>query len=179
MFYILAYIHYFCIFLIILSKASGFVKQPMLTGQPQPILHSNGFGYLRCLAVCIFLYAWYHQHKLNVILANLRKNDSGKRKTLSYTLYLLTILLSGKFVTQKRFIPSGGYFEYISSPHMFFEILLYSSLYILMSNNLTFLWVFIFVIVNQTESAWLTHKWYLETFPSYPLNRRVIFPKLF
>lgn len=82
--YIVGYFHYFGAFLAIFSQASGFVKQPILTGPPHPILHSIECGYIQWLAIGIFVYAWYQQFISNLILVNLRKNESGKKHFFLY-----------------------------------------------------------------------------------------------
>lgn len=73
-------------------------------------------------------------------------------------------------------MPEGGFFDFVSSPHMFFEILMYVALTIILSGNSSWIWVLLWVVSNQIENAWLTHKWYLGTFPNYPKERKVIFP---
>lgn len=73
-------------------------------------------------------------------------------------------------------MPEGGFFDFVSAPHMFFEILMYTCLTVILASNTSWLWVYIWVVSNQIENGWLTHKWYLETFPNYPKERRAILP---
>lgn len=73
--YVVGYFHYFGAFLAILSQAQGFVGQAQFT--PASIW-SEDIGSFQWIAAGIFMYAWYHQFMSNLILANLRKNDSGK-----------------------------------------------------------------------------------------------------
>lgn len=87
--------------------------------------------------------------------------------------------LSGAVVTEKHLMPTGGYFELLSSPHMFFELVMYVALWGLLYRNRTFLFVVLFVLGNQIEVAHFTHKWYKETFPQYPKKRRAFIPYLF
>lgn len=75
--YIVGYFHYFGAFLAILSQARGFVQEPIFAGHPHPILRSEQCGTIQWLAIGLFVYAWYHQFISNLILANLRKNESG------------------------------------------------------------------------------------------------------
>lgn len=115
-------------------------------------------GPLSYVAVVAFLYCWMQQFESNLILAQLRCDANGK------------------VVTQKHRIPRGGYFEVVSSPHMMFEVLMYIALFMLVPQNTSWLFVLCWVLVNQIENAWLTHKWYLTTFSDYPAKRRAIFP---
>lgn len=71
--YVVGYFHYFGAFLAILSQAEGFVGQAKLT----PTIWTEDIGSFQWIAAGIFMYAWYHQFMSNLILANLRKNDSG------------------------------------------------------------------------------------------------------
>lgn len=75
-------------------------------------------------------------------------------------------------------MPEGGYFDAVSAPHMFFEVLMYTTLTIILAGNTSWLFVFFWVVANQVENAWLSHKWYLETFDDYPKDRRAIIPGL-
>lgn len=87
------------------------------------------------------------------------------------------MLIAGVVVTQKHLLPFGGYFELISSPHMFFEVVMYAALYVVIYQSSSWLFVMCWVVTNQIENGWLTHKWYLKTFAGrYPLKRRAIFP---
>jgi len=151
--YLVGYFHYFGALLAIISQAQGFVRGSL----PQSI-NLDDITLRHYVAISLFLYAWYNQFMSNLILASLRKNHSGT------------------VVTQKHLLPVGGYFESVSSPHMYFEILIYVALYIILHNNSSWLFVLCWVISNQIENAWLTHKWYMETYPNYPKSRKAIFP---
>lgn len=76
-------------------------------------------------------------------------------------------------------MPTGSYFEFVSSPHMFFELVMYVALWGLMYRNRTFFCVLLFVFCNQIEVAHFNHKWYQSTFPQYPKRRRAFIPFLF
>lgn len=80
--YVVGYFHYFGAFLAILSQAQGFVGQTKFT----PSIWSEGIGSIQWIAAGIFMYAWYHQFMSNLILANLRKNDSGKAATRKHSI---------------------------------------------------------------------------------------------
>ncbi|KAJ6646613.1 Polyprenol reductase [Pseudolycoriella hygida] len=153
--YIVGYFHYFGAFLAVISQAQGFVR-----GSLSESIKWNDITLLHCVAVGLFLYAWYNQFMSNLILASLRKNHSGE------------------VITQKHLLPTGGYFESVSSPHMYFEVVIYVALYIILYNNSSWLFVMCWVISNQAENAWLTHQWYIETFPDYPKSRKAIFPNI-
>lgn len=84
----------------------------------------------------------------------------------------------GAVVTERHLMPVGGYFDVVSAPHMLFEVLMYVFLTVILAGNTSWLWVLIWVVVNQIENAWLSHKWYLETFKDYPKDRRAIIPGL-
>lgn len=112
-------------------------------------------------AAILFLWACYQQHAATVILANLRKNKDGK------------------VVSQEHKIPYGGLFQYLSSPHFTAEILMYFALAIILWGNTTWLYVFMWVFCNQTETSLLSHWWYLEKFPEYPKNRKALIPFIY
>lgn len=82
-------------------------------------------------------------------------------------------------VTEKHLMPTGGYFELLSSPHMFFELVMYVALWGLLYQNRTFLFVAVFVFCNQIEVAHFTHQWYKTTFPQYPKKRKAFIPYIF
>uniref|UniRef100_U5EHQ2 Polyprenal reductase n=1 Tax=Corethrella appendiculata TaxID=1370023 RepID=U5EHQ2_9DIPT len=130
--YFVGYIHYFGTVVLTLSQSEGFVRSPTH--------RSATFSFGTLIWTCLFLYAWYHQFKSNLILANLRKNKQGN------------------VVTEEHKLPVGGYFEKISSPHMFFEILMYVALYGILCENTSWIWIFIWVLTNQVSNAWLTHQ---------------------
>lgn len=173
--YFIGYVHYFGTVLAILYQSEGFVRGSVLeiVSIKQLSLHHIPF-------TALFIFAWANQFQTNLILANLRKNKTGLFQFDSIGFcYGLMNLFSGKTVSEKHFLPTGGYFKHISSPHMFFEILLYVALYGLVFKNTSFIYVLIWVLVNQVENAHLTHKWYKENYKNYPKERKAIFPKIF
>ncbi|KOB69442.1 hypothetical protein OBRU01_14499 [Operophtera brumata] len=62
-----------------------------------------------------FLWAWYEQYRSNIIFANLRKDKK-----------------SGQVVTEDHGIPRGRMFEYVSSPHRMCEVIIYTTLVLLL-----------------------------------------------
>lgn len=161
--YVVGYYHYFGALLAVLSQARGFVRESpagALWRTAAPGLQWGDCSTAHWLAVAGFVYAWYHQFESNRILARLRCNADGA------------------VVTHRHRLPSGGYFELVSSPHMLFEVVLYVALFVLLHNNSSWLFVLCWVLTNQIENAWLTHKWYRHTFADYPAQRRAIFPAI-
>ncbi|XP_050075162.1 polyprenol reductase [Anopheles maculipalpis] len=154
--YLVGYIHYFGTIVAILSQAEGFTRSGPVT------LPTNGYRFELSvpfgLAILVFYYAWYHQYRSNVILANLRKDKTGK------------------VVSQKHSLPRGDYFEVISSPHMFFEIVMYAVLFAVLYRNSSMVYVMLWVASNQLLNSWLTHQWYVENFPNYPKQRKALIP---
>lgn len=155
--YLVGYVHYFGEVVALLSQADGFVRMDATTS-----LLPYRFELTPRIAfwIAVFIYAWRYQFQSNLILANLRKDRTGA------------------VTTQKHSIPRGGYFELISSPHMFFEIVMYVALYGLTWRNTSSLYVLGWVISNQMMNAWLTHQWYRENFKEYPTTRRALIPYL-
>lgn len=84
--------------------------------------------------ICIFLFhfSWSQQYKSNMILVNLRKDTK-----------------TGQVATEKHLLPSGGFFNFISSPHMFFEIMMYVVLWGLLGQSFTWKLVVLWVLSNQ------------------------------
>lgn len=155
--YLVGYVHYFGEVVALLSQADGFVRENTAAS-----LMPYRFELTPRIAfwIAIFIYAWRYQFQSNLILANLRKDRTGA------------------VTTQKHSIPRGGYFELVSSPHMFFEVVMYVALYGLTWRNTSSLYVLGWVISNQMMNAWLTHQWYRENFKEYPSTRRALIPYL-
>ncbi|XP_052860184.1 polyprenol reductase [Anopheles cruzii] len=157
--YLVGYIHYFATIVAILSQAEGFTRAGPIT-LPTDRYRFEPSAPL-ALAIGVFFHAWLHQYRANMILANLRKDKTGK------------------IVSQKHCLPTGDYFEVVSSPHMFFEIVMYVVLFAVLHRNPTMVYVLLWVILNQVMNAWLTHQWYRENFPNYPTTRRAVIPYVF
>lgn len=116
--------------------------------------------FIDIIAILLFLWAWKHQYRCNVILANLRKEKKGIR-------------------TENYKVPEGDWFQYLSSPNLSAEVLIYLSLTILMWQNQTWWFLMYWVIVNQGENMLLTHWWYKEKFDNFPKTRKAVFPFLY
>ncbi|KAL1022595.1 hypothetical protein UPYG_G00029690 [Umbra pygmaea] len=117
---------------------------------------------------------WYHvtgavffswasmlQHRSLVLLARLRTGGSGTVETLAHR------------------VPRGGWFELVSCPHYFAELLIYTSLGIVSAHHgLTWGLVVLYVLFNQALAAQLCHEFYRTKFQSYPYHRKAFIPYL-
>jgi steroid 5-alpha reductase family enzyme len=72
-------------------------------------------------------------------------------------------------------IPKGGLFNYISCPNHFSEIIEWSG-FALMTWSLPGLAFAIWTLVNLLPRALHHHRWYQQTFPDYPKNRKALIP---
>lgn len=155
--YIVGYTHYFGAISAILAEAPGFTSHTGVSSLVIRLSFSELYFYHYGAVVC-FLWAFVHQYKAALILADLRRDTSGK------------------VVTQAYRLPEGDLFHYISSPHMFCEVVMYLSLAIILWGSSTFPFVAAWVLSNQVENALLTHWWYQEKFKEYPHKRKAIIP---
>lgn len=62
------------------------------------------------------------------------------------------LVFLGKVVTSAHKIPKGDWFEYISSPHITAEILMYLSITLILWRNITWRFIFGWVLSNQVLS---------------------------
>ncbi|XP_029001500.2 polyprenol reductase [Betta splendens] len=115
--------------------------------------HVAGFG--------LFAGASLLQHQSMLLLARLRTGRSGAVETLAHRL------------------PRGGWFEVVSCPHYFAELLIYVS-FSLIFGGLSFTWwlVVLYVFFNQALAAQLCHDLYLSKYESYPKHRKAFIPFL-
>ncbi|NWV25489.1 PORED reductase, partial [Origma solitaria] len=114
------------------------------------------------VGVMMYIWASLHQHRCLAILANLRKSRSGKVVSLSHS------------------VPSGDWFESVSCPHYFAELLIYVSMAITLGiYNVTWWCVVMYVLFNQALAAILCHEFYQENFSSYPKHRKAFIPLVF
>ncbi|XP_063708132.1 polyprenol reductase [Culicoides brevitarsis] len=153
--YMVGYLHYFGTVTAILGAANGFVAGSEVIKPQLTDLSPRHF-----CSIILFICAWTLQYQSNMILVNMRKGKDGK------------------VVTQKHLMPQGGYFEKVSAPHMYFEILMYVALFGLLYQNVTSLYIVVWVLSNQVHNALMTHKWYQENFKDYPKQRKAIFPNI-
>ncbi|KAM4049728.1 polyprenal reductase isoform 2-T2 [Anomaloglossus baeobatrachus] len=110
----------------------------------------------------LYIWASLHQNRCHMILAGLRKDKSGKVVTLHHVM------------------PSGDWFENVSCPHYFAELLIYISIAFLFGlTHLTWWLQVLFVLFNQSLAAILCHEFYHQKFDSYPANRKAFIPFVF
>jgi len=74
-------------------------------------------------------------------------------------------------------IPEKGWFNYISCPNLFGEMLEWGG-YAVLCWNLPALGFFIWTAANLIPRAISHHQWYKERFPGYPPERKAIIPFL-
>ncbi len=154
--YLVGIAHYVGALTAIIAESPGFAKPSFKHNLLSFSLRHLGIR--EVLGVAIFLWAWYHQYRTAVILANLRKDGTGAVVSFDHKL------------------PVGGLFNRLSSPHMFCEMLLYLALNIILWGHTTWPYVFFWVFCNQCETALLNHWWYKSTFKSYPRKRKAYLP---
>ncbi|XP_049444855.1 polyprenol reductase [Epinephelus fuscoguttatus] len=111
------------------------------------------------VGVALFIGASLMQHQCMVLLARLRTGKSGTVETLAHRM------------------PEGGWFELVSCPHYFAELLIYVSLS-LAFGGLSFTWwlVVLYVLFNQALAAQLCHELYISKYESYPKQRKAFIP---
>uniref|UniRef100_A0A3Q3W350 Polyprenal reductase n=1 Tax=Mola mola TaxID=94237 RepID=A0A3Q3W350_MOLML len=109
--------------------------------------------------VTLFIGASVLQHQSMVLLARLRTGKSGRVETLAHK------------------VPIGGWFELVSCPHYFAELLIYVSFSLVFGGlSLTWWLVVLYVLFNQALAAQLCHDLYINKYKSYPMNRKAFIP---
>ncbi|KAM8746333.1 polyprenal reductase [Acanthopagrus schlegelii] len=109
--------------------------------------------------IALFLGASLMQHQSMVLLARLRTGKSGAVETLAHR------------------VPNGGWFELVSCPHYFAELLIYISLSLVLGGqSLTWWLVVLYVFFNQALAAQLCHDLYTSKYESYPRHRKAFIP---
>ncbi|XP_026161204.1 polyprenal reductase [Mastacembelus armatus] len=107
----------------------------------------------------LFLGASLLQHQSMVLLARLRTGKSGTVETLAHR------------------VPKGGWFELVSCPHYFAELLIYVSLSLVFGGlSVTWWLVVLYVLFNQALAAQLCHDLYISKYESYPSHRKAFIP---
>ena len=129
------------------------------------------------------------------ILASLRPTQ--EHATLSANKVRERVSFAFNLIVRVQYkIPQGGWFEHVSGPHYFAEIMLYfglvvvrrfalSQLYVARCNRnltirdfpcrLTWVWV----TTNLLITARRTHQWYRTKFDNYPKQRKALVPFLY
>ncbi|XP_053559936.1 polyprenol reductase isoform X2 [Bombina bombina] len=87
---------------------------------------------------------------------------------------------TGTVITMNYAVPSGDWFDKVSCPHYFAELLIYISIAIVLGIWSTTWWlVVIYVLFSQALAAALCHEFYHEKFDSYPVQRKAFIPFVF
>ncbi|KAE8629591.1 hypothetical protein XENTR_v10000537 [Xenopus tropicalis] len=114
------------------------------------------------LGLALYIWASLHQYRCHCILAGLRKSASGNVINLNHS------------------VPCGDWFERVSCPHYFAELLIYVSIAVVFGLLNTIWWlVVLFVLLNQALAALLCHEFYHEKFDTYPIHRKAFIPFIF
>lgn len=93
---------------------------------------------------------FYH----HVLLAKLRTKESG------------------------YFVPRGGWFEYATCPHYFFELLAWLGI-VLLSRHLFAVLALVAMTGYLIARSIKTRQWYKSRFPEYPAERKLMIPFIF
>ncbi|KFM77585.1 putative polyprenol reductase, partial [Stegodyphus mimosarum] len=90
---------------------------------------------------------------------------------------LLRKTTDGHVVSTAHYMPCGGFFEYVSCPHYFAEILMYlSGCLILGGKSYTWWLLCLWVVTNQILTGLMSHQWYQQKFENYPPKRKAVIP---
>jgi hypothetical protein len=147
---------------------------------------------------CLFFFASWHQHVCHRILARLRTTSARSSSSSSASTHVdahgatrrhapshelpqkKARLVSAPGQEGRYGLPTGDWFEYVSSPHYLAEILIYVAFVMITGGRVVCLWLILaFVVANLTRSALQTHRWYQGLFPAaLPKHRRALFPCL-
>lgn len=143
-----------------------FLSPHLGTSDSSPSVGMSSFlHWYHVLALCLFLWASYHQHVCHKILAGLRTTrEKGEGQADRNNKYSQ---------------PDGDWFEWVSCPHFFAEILIYVAMLLcfVVSDVWSAWWlVVVYVVSTLSLSARQMHIWYLQKFEDYPTQRRAIIP---
>jgi len=156
--------HIHCSYNLLCTPFAGASETTLELSSSVPTLVSL-LRWYHVVGLCLFTWASLHQHRCHRILANLR--DHGVRRNLSVHSYSL---------------PQGDWFEYVSSPHYFAEVLIYASLLVIFVTTdwRTNWWlVEVFTASTLLLGARQVHLWYRQTFEDYPKHRKIIVPGIY
>ena len=76
----------------------------------------------------------------------------------------------------RRQIPTGGLFEWVSAPHYFGEMVEWTGFCIACNFSLASVAFAAYTAANLIPRGIAHHKWYKTNFPTYPLNRKAVVP---
>ncbi|CAJ0961795.1 unnamed protein product, partial [Mesorhabditis belari] len=154
--YVIGITHYIVLPLTVVSEMIGIASTRKMT--------SLNFDFLEITitqwaGVVIFLFCNWQQNSIAHRLASARRGATGLVHNYGHCVY------------------RGGWFDYVSSPHFTFEVLIYLGLWLVLGvHAVTFKMLVMFVCVNQMFAAMITHRWYKANFKNYPPERRAIIP---
>lgn len=128
----------------------------------------------RVLALLFFVFGSYIQHSVHTMLASFRSQPAQQQSQQQQQ------------QQQRQYgLPRGGWFERLSvwSPHYFAEMLIYIAFLLSTEGRSVHLWLaFVLVILNLSDSALRTQRWYLEKFkdncPPNLRQRKAIIPRI-
>ena len=161
--YLLGVLHYLCLPFVFISA--------------QQELEQVSYNRVKSamIAMCC-LYFQYQQHRHHVILGSLRRTETT----------------SSSYGINSYRLPTGGWFEFVSCPHYFAEIMIYFTLATLNQINTSYAgcdengilhqmhkhkhWIVVlWVMTNLSISAKRTHEWYISAFGySFPQRKKLI-----
>lgn len=156
--YCFGLVYYVLVGLTVLSQVPMDGRNAYVTGK-NVLMQARWF---HILGMMMFIWSSAHQYKCHVILGNLRKNKAGV------------------VIHCNHRIPFGDWFEYVSSPNYFAELMIYVSMAVTFGfHNFTWWLVVTNVFFSQALSAFLSHQFYKSKFVSYPKHRKAFLPFLF
>jgi len=149
--YIVGFAHYFCAGAGYLCEAPGFV----LGSSPSTINFSlSSIPVTSWVLSIIFLIAWFYQLEAHKMFAQMKISNPNKHS-----------------------MPMGSLFTYVSSPHYLCEIIIYTSLMLILgTEHMTGVMIWAWVTINQIIAALMSHRWYITKFEDYPKERKAIIP---
>lgn len=102
-----------------------------------------------------------NKKKCHRILANLRKDKSGR------------------IITDRHYVPSGGLFEFVACPHYSIEIVIYLIITMIQGFR-NYYWNLIFLLVLSTQmiNGLNELKWYRRSYKDYPKEKKSVIPKI-
>lgn len=103
---------------------------------------------------CLFAVGWVINFEADTILVNLRRDGDGGYR-----------------------IPRGGAFRWVSAANYLGEMLMWCG-WACLTWTLAGLSFAVFTIANLLPRALSHHRWYRETFPDYPPDRKAVIPFL-
>ncbi|GIY32509.1 polyprenol reductase [Caerostris extrusa] len=157
MHYIVGFTFYFGVGLSLIHDAPGFERVHDYTAN---YISGQWLSFSHFLGVVLFFFAFHLQFESHKILASLRTTGN-------------------KVTSTGHHLPASGFFEYVSCPHYFAEILIYVSGCIILSGKSYTWWlVCLWTVCNQLLTGIMCHKWYKKTFKNYPVQRKAVIPFL-